>query len=128
MLATALAKLHSFRLTQYSRVIYLDADTLPVKPISHLFTESSDFAAVPDIGWPDIFNSGVMLLTPSSRSYSQMLTMLSEEGSWDGADQGLLNEWRGNDWHKLSFVYNTTPSGIYTCVHDFFFFQIQFNA
>lgn len=63
-LDTVLSKLHVFRLTQYSKVIFLDADVLPVRPLSHLFGLDHEFAAVPDVGWPDIFNSGVMVLSP----------------------------------------------------------------
>ncbi len=63
-LFAVLTKLHVFRLMQYEKIIFLDADVLPVRPLSHLFTLPHEFSAVPDIGWPDIFNSGVMVLTP----------------------------------------------------------------
>ena len=44
------------------------------------------------------------------------MTLSKTKGSWDGADQGLLNEWRGSNWHRLSFTYNTTPTAVYTWV------------
>jgi glycogenin glucosyltransferase len=92
----------------------LDADVLPLLPISHLFHITSSFAAVPDVGWPDIFNSGVLVLTPGEDKFKEIMELVRSEGSWDGGDQGVLNEWRGNDWERLSFTYNTTPTAAYT--------------
>ncbi|KAI6031504.1 glycosyltransferase family 8 protein [Pisolithus microcarpus] len=113
-LNTVLTKLHVLRLTQYTKIIFLDADVLPVRPLSHLFKMDHEFAAVPDVGWPDIFNSGVMVLSPGEDKFNQVYDLLNTQGSWDGGDQGILNEWRGDDWHKLSFTYNTTPTAAYT--------------
>ncbi|KAG9222545.1 hypothetical protein CCMSSC00406_0002880 [Pleurotus cornucopiae] len=113
-LNTVLTKLHVFRLIQYSKIVFLDADVLPIRPLSHLFTLPHEFAAVPDVGWPDIFNSGVLLLTPGEAKFTELNELLKTKGSWDGGDQGLLNEWRGDDWHRLSFTYNTTPTAAYT--------------
>ncbi|OAX43045.1 hypothetical protein K503DRAFT_766244 [Rhizopogon vinicolor AM-OR11-026] len=113
-LDTVLTKLHVFRLTQYSKIIFLDADVLPVRPLSHLFHLDHEFSAVPDVGWPDIFNSGVMVLSPGEDKFKELQELLKTKGSWDGGDQGLLNEWRGSDWNRLSFTYNTTPTAAYT--------------
>lgn len=115
-LSSVLTKIHVFRLTQYSKVIFLDADVLPVRPLSHLFTLPHEFSAVPDVGWPDIFNSGMMVLTPGEDKFQQIRELVKIRGSWDGGDQGILNEWRGEDWHRLSFTYNTTPTAAYTYV------------
>jgi hypothetical protein len=76
---------------------------------------------VPDVGWPDIFNSGVMVFSPGEDKYKEIVGLLKEKGSWDGADQGLLNEWRGANWNRLSFTYNTTPTAAYTYVPPLFF-------
>ncbi|KAH8835470.1 glycosyltransferase family 8 protein [Flagelloscypha sp. PMI_526] len=113
-LNTVLTKLHIFRLTQYSKIIFLDADVLPLRPMSHLFTVPHEFSAVPDVGWPDIFNSGVMVLSPGNEKFDELSTLLESKGSWDGGDQGILNEWRGDNWNRLSFTYNTTPTAAYT--------------
>ncbi|EAU92780.1 glycogenin glucosyltransferase [Coprinopsis cinerea okayama7 len=113
-LTTVLTKLHVFRLTQFSKIIFLDADVLPLRPLSHLFDLPHEFSAVPDVGWPDIFNSGVLVLSPGEDKFNELCQLLKSKGSWDGGDQGLLNEWRGGDWHRLSFTYNTTPTAAYT--------------
>jgi hypothetical protein len=115
-LQAVLTKLHIFRLTQYSKIIFLDADVLPIRPLSHLFHIPHPFSAVPDVGWPDIFNSGVLVVTPGEDQFKEVRAVLTNKGSWDGGDQGVLNEWRGNDWHRLSFTYNTTSTAAYTCV------------
>ncbi|KAF9225436.1 nucleotide-diphospho-sugar transferase [Gyrodon lividus] len=113
-LDTVLTKLHVFRLIQYSKVIFLDADVLPVRPLSHLFGLDHEFSAVPDVGWPDIFNSGVMVLSPGEDKFNELQELLKTRGSWDAGDQGILNEWKGSDWNRLSFTYNTTPTAAYT--------------
>nr|BDD37072.1 putative glycogenin [Rhizopogon roseolus] len=113
-LDTVLTKIHVFRLTQYSKIIFLDADVLPIRSLLHLFHLDHEFSAVPDVGWPDIFNSGVMVLTPGEEKFKQLQELLKVKGTWDGGDQGLLNEWRGSDWNRLSFTYNTTPTAAYT--------------
>jgi glycogenin glucosyltransferase len=115
-LTTVLTKLHIFRLTQYQKIIFLDADVLPIRSISHLFNLPHEFSAVPDVGWPDIFNSGVLVLSPGEDKFNQLNELLKSKGSWDGGDQGILNEWRGGDWNRLSFTYNTTPTAAYTSV------------
>ncbi|KAH9081694.1 hypothetical protein EDB83DRAFT_2213645 [Lactarius deliciosus] len=127
-LTTVLTKLHVFRLTQYSKIIFLDADILPIRTLSHLFTLPHDFSAVPDVGWPDIFNSGFMVLSPGEDKFNELMTLSKTKGSWDGADQGLLNEWRGSNWNRLSFTYNTTPTAVYTYAPAYERFGSQISA
>lgn len=109
-LHTVLTKLHVFRLVQFDKIIFLDADVLPIRPISHLFSLPHEFSAAPDIGWPDIFNSGVMVLSPGEDKFNEILSLVKSKGSWDGGDQGVLNEWRGSNWNRISFIYNTIPN------------------
>ncbi|KAF9535648.1 hypothetical protein CPB83DRAFT_913069 [Crepidotus variabilis] len=113
-LTTVLTKLHIFRLVQFQKIIFLDADVLPIRPISHLFNLPHDFSAAPDVGWPDIFNSGVLVVTPGNDKFAELNELIKTRPSWDGGDQGLLNEWRGENWNRLSFTYNTTPTAAYT--------------
>ncbi|BGP47109.1 glycogenin glucosyltransferase [Rhodotorula kratochvilovae] len=112
-LAATLTKLHLFRLTQYEKVVFLDADTLVVRPLSHLFQLPHRLSAAPDQGWPDAFNSGVLVATPSLDTFDALMDMMRSRGTWDGGDQGLLNDFFP-DWHRLSFTYNVTPSAYYT--------------
>jgi glycogenin glucosyltransferase len=61
-----------------------------------------------------------MVFSPSEDKFKEIMDLLKEKGSWDGADQGLLNEWRGANWNRLSFTYNTTPTAAYTYVFPLF--------
>ncbi|KAJ1301751.1 hypothetical protein OPQ81_008982 [Rhizoctonia solani] len=164
-------KLHVLRLAQFASLVFLDADVLPLRPMSHLLNMVSSWpdeyfqdteegktpaatspgdiitlnastvtkrnphrlhnpaypcpvSAAPDSGWPDIFNSGVIVLAPpGERGFKQAMS----QKSWDGGDQGTLNEWAGSQaglstgqgsggpgWNRLSFKYNVTPTAAYT--------------
>ncbi|KAG9007282.1 glycogenin glucosyltransferase [Tulasnella sp. JGI-2019a] len=127
-LALVLTKLHAFRLSQFDKVIFLDADILPVRPLAHLFALPYAFSAVPDVGWPDIFNSGLMAFQPGGDKFDEIMQIVRRKGSWDGGDQGVLNEWRGSDWNRLSFTYNTTPTAAYTYAPAYERFGKEINA
>ncbi|KAI9016405.1 nucleotide-diphospho-sugar transferase [Phycomyces nitens] len=110
-------KLHVWRLTQYQKIVFLDADTLPLRNVDELFDWPA-FSAAPDAGWPDCFNSGVFVAKPSEAVYSDLVQLASQRGSFDGGDQGLLNtyfsEWSTSPEHRLPFIYNTTPTAQYS--------------
>ncbi|KAL8773019.1 MAG: hypothetical protein Q9209_002039 [Squamulea sp. 1 TL-2023] len=125
-LISTFTKIELWRQTQFHKIVYLDADIVALKAPDELFAEKSNFAAVPDIGWPDCFNSGVLVLSPNMGDY-YALTALAQRGiSFDGADQGLLNMHFPN-WHRLSFTYNCTPSGNYQYVPAYRHFQSTIN-
>ncbi|PIA18124.1 nucleotide-diphospho-sugar transferase, partial [Coemansia reversa NRRL 1564] len=117
----------------WSAICYLDADTLVRLPIDDVFgrfyTWRSSFAewrhgglvaASPDTGWPDCFNSGVMLLAPGYECHQGLLREAAKpSASFDGADQGLLNEhfadWKTSEpYRRLPFLYNATANVYYT--------------
>lgn len=108
----ATTKLHLWNLP-YSRVIYLDADTLPLLPLDELLnTELKSPKAVlasPDCGWPDLFNSGVLGLSPDEAVFKELLQRISN--SIDGSDQGVLNQ--ELIWQRLPFLYNVTVNATY---------------
>ena len=111
-LASSFTKIALWRQTQFDRIVYIDADVVALRAPDELFSNASAFAAVPDIGWPDCFNSGVLALTPNMGDYYALLALAQRGISFDGADQGLLNM-HFRDWNRLSFAYNCTPSGSY---------------
>jgi glycogenin len=91
--------------TQFRKIVYLDADTLLLRAPDELFDLAVPFAAAPEIGFPDCFNSGVMVLQPSSEIHKQLVDLAIQGTSFDGGDQGLLNMHFPN-FHRLSFMYN----------------------
>jgi glycogenin len=117
-LGVTFTKLHCWRLTQFRKCVFLDADCLVLKNVDELF-ERDEFAAVTDIGWPDCFNSGVFVFRPSTDTYNSLLNFAVQVGSFDGGDQGLLNlyfnNWSSQDSSKrLSFIYNMTTNVAYS--------------
>jgi len=146
-------KIQLWSLTKYNKILYLDADTLPNVPkdksqgsildLLKLEFPVNKILAAPDSGFPDIFNSGVMLLKPNKSDYTNLLNLIEESRvnrkiSFDGADQGLLNQYfnlqpdwvqdlvsshqtdvavvnsaKTSNWILLPFLYNVTPSTEY---------------
>ncbi|PIC42939.1 hypothetical protein B9Z55_009852 [Caenorhabditis nigoni] len=117
-LGVTFTKFHCWRLTQYTKAVFLDADTMVIRNSDELF-ERPDFSAAADIGWPDMFNSGVFVFSPSLETYRALVALATSSGSFDGGDQGLLNEYFSN-WrdlpsaHRLPFIYNMTAGEFYS--------------
>lgn len=112
-LHSAFTKINLWKQTHFSRIVYVDVDVVAYRAPDELFALPHAFAAAPDTGWPDLFNSGVMVLTPNMGDFFAMLAMAERGISFDGADQGLLNLYFGSAFHRLSFTYNVTPSAHY---------------
>ncbi|CAM4487008.1 unnamed protein product [Leuciscus chuanchicus] len=122
-LGVTFTKLHCWTLTQFSKCVFLDADTLVLCNVDELF-EYEELSAAPDTGWPDCFNSGVFVFRPSLNTHKQILEHAAQHGSFDGGDQGVLNtffsDWAVKDIRKhLPFVYNLTASAVYTYLPAF---------
>ncbi|KAG5296934.1 glycogenin [Histoplasma ohiense] len=117
-LISTFSKIELWRQTQYSKIVYIDADVVSLRAPNELLKLETHFAAVPDIGWPDCFNTGLMVLTPNMQDYHSLLALAQRGISFDGADQGLLNI-HFKKWDRLSFIYNCTPSGHYQYVPAF---------
>ncbi|KAL6471722.1 hypothetical protein MHYP_G00203720 [Metynnis hypsauchen] len=122
-LGVTFTKLHCWTLTHYSKCVFMDADTLVVCNVDDLF-EREELSAAPDPGWPDCFNSGVFVFRPSIKTYGKLLTFCTENGSFDGGDQGVLNsffsDWATADISKhLPFIYNLSSIAIYTYLPAF---------
>lgn len=82
-LGITFTKIHCWNLTQYRKCVFLDADTLVIQNCDELF-ERDELSAVPDIGWPDCFNSGVFVFEPSRATYEAILDYAVQNGSFDG--------------------------------------------
>jgi len=117
-LGITFTKIKCWCLTQYSKCVFLDADTLILQNCDELF-DREELSAAPDVGWPDCFNSGVFVFRPSMSTYSELVNLATTNGSWDGGDQGLLNtffsDWATKDLTKhLPFTYNMVASASYS--------------
>ncbi|VDL50727.1 unnamed protein product [Hymenolepis diminuta] len=119
-LGVTFTKLHCWRLTQYTKCVFMDADTMVTQNVDDMF-EGEEITAAPDPGWPDCFNSGVFVFTPSLDTYRALLDFALEEGSFDGGDQGLLNaffpHWRiQGAKYRLPYTDNCCTHCFYTYV------------
>lgn len=102
------AKLRLWQLN-YDRVVFLDADTLVLRPIDRLF-DYPEFCAAPNVyeNLADFhrLNSGVFTARPSEATFEAMLQRLDQPGAfWRRTDQTFLQEWFP-DWHGLPVFYN----------------------
>jgi len=91
-------KLRLWQLTQYQRVLYLDADTILTGPVSDVFNTVTTFGAEAP-KYHSHFNAGVLLLTPSKDIFKELLTLGQQQHSTkfgnviDCTEQGLLNSY-----------------------------------
>ena len=102
-------KLAVWRLGEYRRVVFLDADALVVRNIDKLFGYP-EFSAAPNLyqTLADMhrLNSGVFVAAPSPATYESMLRRLDAPGAfWRRTDQTFLENYFP-DWHGLPYTYN----------------------
>ena len=89
-------KLRLWQQTQYQRIMYLDADTVLTGPVADTFASVTTFGAEKPLHHSH-FNAGVMLLTPSETTFSELLALGAQGHSnafgnvVDCTEQGLLN-------------------------------------
>ncbi len=108
--AKTFTKLRAFSLSDVEKVVLLDADTIVMQNVDELFQRPS-LAAAPDYIRPDRFNSGVLVLEPSTATFARMMEALAVSENYDGGDQGFLNAFYP-DWyecpaaHRLPAAYN----------------------
>lgn len=102
------AKLRLWQL-DYKSVVFLDADTLVLRPIDRLF-DYPEFCAAPNVyeTLADFhrLNSGVFTARPDHATFDAMLKELDQpEAFWRRTDQTFLEHWFPN-WHGLPVFMN----------------------
>lgn len=114
-------KYEAFGLSEYDRVVYMDADLLCLGDIAYLiYGGNYDFGAAPDSGgartcrqyhtW-NLYNTGLMVLSGDMLKSREALIKLASGNfkSLDGGDMGIINEyiWRMKPKHvELPADYN----------------------
>ncbi|KAM7514716.1 hypothetical protein LguiA_004299 [Lonicera macranthoides] len=91
------SKFRLWQLTDYDKIIFIDADLLIRRNIDMLF-ESTEITATGNNA--TLFNSGVMVIEPSNCTFNLLMDHINEIESYNGGDQGYLNEiftW----WHRI---------------------------
>lgn len=91
------SKFRLWQLTDYDKIIFIDADLLILRNIDFLF-EMPEITATGNNA--TLFNSGVMVVEPSNCTFQLLMDHINEIESYNGGDQGYLNEiftW----WHRI---------------------------
>ncbi|XP_020426040.1 putative UDP-glucuronate:xylan alpha-glucuronosyltransferase 3 isoform X1 [Prunus persica] len=91
------SKFRLWQLTDYDKIIFIDADMLILRNIDFLF-EMPEISATGNNA--TLFNSGVMVVEPSNCTFQLLMDHVNEIVSYNGGDQGYLNEiftW----WHRI---------------------------
>ncbi|XP_073153494.1 UDP-glucuronate:xylan alpha-glucuronosyltransferase 1 isoform X2 [Henckelia pumila] len=91
------SKFRLWQLTDYEKIIFIDADLILLRNIDFLF-EMPEISATGNNG--TLFNSGVMVIEPSNSTFQLLMDHINEIESYNGGDQGYLNEiftW----WHRI---------------------------
>lgn len=130
----ALNKLAIYNLTQFDKLVFLDADTYIYENVDHLFNYPPITAVADGCGWcPKIdkfvkgdnyykrFNAGVMVIQPSEELFNKIIKStetLPQDRPW--ADQNIVNElypnWMYESEKHLPFYYNCFGREIYNYV------------
>ncbi len=82
------SKLYVWNMTDYERIVYLDSDTLVLSNIDHMF-DCGTFCAAHRHS--DLFNTGVLVVEPSSAIFKDMVKKIDLLPSYGHDDQGFLN-------------------------------------
>ncbi|MEM9632368.1 MAG: glycosyltransferase [Pseudomonadota bacterium] len=102
-------KLRLWQLTEYQKVVFIDADALVLKNCDKLFAYPQ-FCAAPNVyeSVADFhrLNSGVFTAEPSDATFNDMLERLDQpDVFWRRTDQTFLEAYFP-DWHGLPVFYN----------------------
>lgn len=84
------SKLNAWLMEEYDKVVYIDVDTLVLGNLDHLF-EHPEPTAVPDVYMSGKFNSGLLVLKPSKKTFNAMMAKMDVLQSYNKGDQGFLN-------------------------------------
>lgn len=79
------SKLHIFGMVDYSKIVYLDSDMMVMENVDTLFDYPA-FSAVRDVA--GAFNTGLMVIEPSTTTFKAMMDSYLEAPSYNRGDQG----------------------------------------
>ncbi|PIN25261.1 Glycosyl transferase, family 8 - glycogenin [Handroanthus impetiginosus] len=91
------SKFRLWQLIDYDKIIFIDSDIVVLRNLDILFNFPQMSATGND---GSIFNSGIMVIEPSNCTFRMLMHRRTEIISYNGGDQGFLNEvfvW----WHRM---------------------------
>lgn len=113
--SNVLSKLWVFGLTSIDKIVFLDSDVSIVKPVDEIFDYNSPSFAPDyvDHVHTQRFNSGVFVICPSAADFRQLINFACISESYDGGDQGILNNYYAGRHSWLPRAYNTIRHAAY---------------
>ncbi|GJX17512.1 UDP-glucuronate:xylan alpha-glucuronosyltransferase 2 isoform X1, partial [Tanacetum coccineum] len=91
------SKFRLWQLTDYDKIIFIDSDIIVLRNLDLIFS----FPQMSAVGNDNsIFNSGIMVIEPSNCTFMHFMQQTNEIVSYNGGDQGFLNEIFVY-WHRL---------------------------
>ena len=106
-------RFHALNYTEFSKIIYVDADYMLMTNIDELFDITEDFAAAP-CSRPGVldpcFNAGLLVFKPDTKFYQGIMKSWRETTEKDTcpSDQESLNMYFADagNWKELPYTYN----------------------
>lgn len=89
-------KLRLFELTEFDKIVYIDADMIACSNVEALFDAPHMSAVVAgglaqsNAGWKNL-NAGLMVIEPNNELFNRMHAAITQSPSDDGSDQGFLH-------------------------------------
>ena len=106
-------RFHAWKYTQYSKIIYVDADYMLMTNIDRLFDISDDFAAAP-CARPGVvdpcFNAGLLVFRPDTKHYLEIMNLWQDTTLKDTCPDDQVLLWHyyadADNWKALPFSFN----------------------
>lgn len=124
-------KLEIFKLVQYEKIVYLDADMIILHNIDHLF-DSPHMSAVASGCWSKHvskfnFNSGLLVIVPSLDIYDKLVDLSLIHGDTCCGDQDVMQkyfvDWKTQNHLHLDHAYNIFVSHVGYTKNKYYFFE-----
>lgn len=128
-------KLEIFKLTNYDKIVYLDADMIVLKNIDHLF-DKPHMSAVAAGCWSKKmkkfnFNSGLLVIKPCLKEYNSLIEISEKYGNICSGDQDVMQKyfitWPSDEHLHLDHAYNIFASQLCYTKTKYYFFEPKKN-
>ena len=101
-------KLNVFNMTDFDKIVYVDADCVVLQNIDDMFTFSTPCGYL--LAHTGELEAGVLVLEPSEATFAELKTFLDKE-NWVNHDQSLLN-WYFREYKK---EFHSLPNEYHFC-------------
>ncbi|CAG9467106.1 unnamed protein product [Pedinophyceae sp. YPF-701] len=113
--ADAFTKLRVFQLKQYDRVIFLDADSIPMNNPDNLFFLPPAMLAIPRASWQNQISvtTALMVIQPSDVAWERVTMWIADRLGWGNGDYNEMKRVTGDCDTNDSWGAHMLPEDIY---------------